>query len=150
MATLTVHLSGQLRTIVFDAPQPLSRVLIESGLAHAHPCGGKGTCGKCNVTLSGGVSTPNVIEQKAGVRLSCQTELLGDAEVWLKDSHSGMRIELSGEFLPAQLLPLGKTLGAAVDMKVVMTWRWQFIMDITIKIIVFTTSKMKYSSSRGS
>ena len=40
MATLTVHLGSQSSIIVFDAPQPLSSVLIKAGLAEAHPCGG--------------------------------------------------------------------------------------------------------------
>ena len=79
MATLTVHLGSQSSAIIFDAPQPLSGVLIKAGFAQAHPCGGKGTCGKCVVKLLGSVSLPNALEQKAGVRLSCQAQLLNEA-----------------------------------------------------------------------
>jgi len=115
MATLTVHTGSETKQIVFEAPQPLFRVLTQAGLVHAHPCGGKGTCGKCAVELCGSVSAPNALEQKAGARLSCQAQLLGDAEVWLKNTAKDMHIELDGDFTPSQFMPLGKKLGAAVD-----------------------------------
>lgn len=115
MATLTVYSGDQKRRIAFDAPQTLSSVLIQAGLAQAHPCGGRGTCGKCAVQLSGKVSEPNALEAQAGVRLSCQAQLLGDAEVRLQHETNSMRIELGGESDASDLIPLGQKLGAAVD-----------------------------------
>jgi len=115
MATLTVHTGDQIKQIAFAAPLPLSRALAQAGIEKAHPCGGRGTCGKCAVRLLGQVSSPNALEKQAGVRLSCQVVLLGDAEVFLQGENTGMRIETDGQFFASSLSPLGKTLGAAVD-----------------------------------
>jgi len=115
MASLTIHTDGRTRQISFNAPQPLSLVLEQAGILPAHPCGGRGTCGKCAVTLSGCVSTPNALEQRAGVRLSCQAVILGDAEVVLHSKPENMRIETGGSYESSSLSPLGETLGAAVD-----------------------------------
>lgn len=59
---------------------------------HSHvnmPCGGKGNCGKCRVTVSGEVSAPTDAELKylsadellSGVRLACLTCAVGDCTV---------------------------------------------------------------------
>ncbi|HID96133.1 MAG TPA: DUF4445 domain-containing protein [Candidatus Latescibacteria bacterium] len=53
------------------------------------PCGGKGTCHKCKVTVKGGVSEPSSMETQhlsrqeidVGYRLACQAEVTGDAIV---------------------------------------------------------------------
>ena len=72
------------------------------------PCGGRGLCGKCRVTvLSGAVSeiTPDELrlldkeEIKQGVRLSCMTKVLGDCSIRLPKKESGHRI-LTGGLLP--------------------------------------------------
>ena len=115
MATLLVRTGDQIRSIAFDAPQTLSHLLAEAGMTIPHPCGGHGRCGKCEVWVSGQVSTPNALEAQAGVRLSCQVVLLGDAEVTLQRGLQAMRIETDGQFSVSSLAPLGKTLGAAVD-----------------------------------
>ena len=81
-------------------------------LAPAHPCGGRGVCGKCAVQLTGAVSEPNAAEQAAGVRLSCQAVLLGDAEVILP-VETAMAIETGSA--PEQSAISGNPVGAAVD-----------------------------------
>ncbi len=115
MATLNIRRGGLITQAVFDAPQPLSAVLAQAGFMHAHPCGGLGKCGKCAVQLCGRVSAPNTLEQQAGVRLSCQAVLLGDAEVILLDDAQDMHIETGGNFAASSHAPLGKNLGAAID-----------------------------------
>ncbi len=68
----------------------LSDIAASAGIAVSTPCGGKGTCGKCRVRVLGGeFSAPSAQERKllsadeleAGVRLACQTLVLGDAEI---------------------------------------------------------------------
>lgn len=115
MAQLTIHIGSETRRISFDAPKPLEHVLLEEGIHQPHPCGGRGTCKKCVVRLEGNVSTPNALEEKTGTRLSCQVVLLGDCEVWLNSSEGDMRIELGGDIVSSSFSPLGKKLGAAVD-----------------------------------
>ncbi|MBE0601026.1 MAG: DUF4445 domain-containing protein [Firmicutes bacterium] len=82
--TLTLRTQDAMRQIQFRATPLLMDVLQENGIAFAHPCGGRGLCLKCAVEASGAVSVPNEIEQKNGLRLSCQLRLLGDCEVTLQ------------------------------------------------------------------
>ena len=73
MPTLTLIQGSTERKIHFEGEVPLSSLLED---AHAHidrPCGGKGTCRKCTVTVDG----------KA--ELACQYILRGDATVVLPD-----------------------------------------------------------------
>lgn len=72
-----------LSTVVSDAAH-------EAGLSFHLPCGGRGKCGKCRVSImSGEVSEPTEKERELldpaelsrGLRLACQTRLLGDAVI---------------------------------------------------------------------
>ncbi len=83
MATLTIRRGQQAQQAEFTAPARLMDVLSQSGVPLAHPCGGRGVCGKCSVMLSGCVSQPNSAEVRCGARLSCQAMLTGDAQVIL-------------------------------------------------------------------
>lgn len=65
-------------------------VLHGAGIQIPSPCGGKGTCGLCRVTVTGaGAGEPQATERgilsarerRAHVRLACQTSLRGDCEV---------------------------------------------------------------------
>lgn len=115
MATLTLWKYGEPRSIHFSAPCELRKVFEEHSLSIDHPCGGIGKCAKCAVTVSGLVSEPNQSEIAAGVRLSCQVKLLGDAEVWLPDAKAMEQIELSGVEYNGQLNPMRGEYGAAID-----------------------------------
>ena len=57
------------KIIFAEKGQLLSDILIKNGYSHAHPCAGRGTCGKCAITVNG---------EKV---LSCQYRIEGDAEV---------------------------------------------------------------------
>ena len=114
MPVLTVIQNHDRREIPFDGEKLLHDVLQDAGILLDHPCGGRGTCGKCAVVLEGCVSEPNEAEKKAGSRLSCQAVLLGDATVWLDTNRSLQQIELSGESFVARK-PMAGCFGAAVD-----------------------------------
>ncbi len=79
MPILTVIKDNKMAQIPFEGTPLVREVLVEGGFAVFSPCGGRGTCGKCEVRLSGAVSEPNEAEKKHGARLSCQAILLGDA-----------------------------------------------------------------------
>jgi len=73
-----------------EAPALVSVLAHDAGLPLHLPCAGKGTCGKCSVTvLSGSVADPTEAELEAlsaedlarGVRLACQTHVTGDAVI---------------------------------------------------------------------
>ena len=85
MAVLTIIRDGKSQEFNFTPPLLLDAALEQAGFSIPRPCGGRGVCGKCAVMLEGTVSDPNEAERKAGTRLSCQAQLLGDARVTLAD-----------------------------------------------------------------
>ena len=115
MAELIIKQNGMTRTVQFEGEMLLDAVLRGADVYTPHPCGGRGTCGKCAVELSGAVSEPNEFEKRAGVRLSCQAVLLGDAVVVLPDVKKDQQIETSTGEQPDVLNPMDGKVGAAVD-----------------------------------
>ena len=115
MAQLTIIRDGQSHEFTFQAPLPLDAALERVGFTIPRPCGSRGICGKCAVELAGHVSAPNKAEQKAGSRLSCQTVLLGNAQVILPGSKKAEQIAIGGIEAPITLNPMSGILGAAVD-----------------------------------
>lgn len=115
MSVLTIRRRHQVQQIAFDAPKPLAELLFEADAALAHPCGGRGLCGKCAVVLSGSVSEPTPAETRCKVRLSCQAVITGDAEVTLPTA-LGLEQIAGGAAadLPAAA-PMTGRCGAAVD-----------------------------------
>lgn len=115
MAVLTIELGQKTFQLDFHAPKSLKNLLEEADPRRPHPCGGRGTCGKCAVTLEGAVSEPNEAEQKAGTRLSCQAVILGDAKVILQQREDLSQIQTQSQ-AEAQLgVPMAGSTGAAVD-----------------------------------
>ncbi len=115
MPTLTIHQGQQTWTIPFDAPQPLSALLTKADAALAHPCGGRGVCGKCAVALSGNVSAPNDAERHVNARLACQAILTGDALVTLPTQLPMTQIEGGRASDLPPIAPMAGRFGAAVD-----------------------------------
>ena len=97
MATLSIWSNGNFKEITFQPPQALHVLLEEAGFYGLRPCGGLGKCGKCAVTLSGEVSAPNEAEAAAGVRLACQAEVLGDAQVFLPTAADLQQIQMESD-----------------------------------------------------
>ena len=81
---LTLRTQGNSVEIPFLGEPLLMEVLQARGVSFAHPCGGRGVCGKCAVQAWGKLSPPDEAEQKHGVRLSCRMRLMGDCEVVLQ------------------------------------------------------------------
>ena len=81
------------KRITFTPPMRLSELLEREGISHPHPCGGRGTCGKCAVRIEGALSPLTAAELKAGTRLSCQTTLLGDATLTVSE---GTKMQIEG------------------------------------------------------
>ena len=115
MATLKIHRGHQCSAVDFAPPQPLSAVLMMAGAALSRPCGGRGVCGKCAVSIHGGVSLPNAAETRAGVRLSCQAILTGDAEVTLPTLLPMTAIEGGQAADLSPIAPMPGRFGAAID-----------------------------------
>ena len=115
MAVLTIWRGNTMTTLDFVNPQPL-RVLLESAGFHEQQlCGGRGICGKCAVELHGMVSEPNDAERRAGTRLLCQAEVLGDAEVILTDETAFAQIQTASQLETVVGAPMNGKIGAAVD-----------------------------------
>lgn len=114
MATLSVWSSGNHKEISFTPPRALHELLEEAGFYGLRPCGGLGKCGKCAVTLSGEVSAPNNAEETCGVRLACQAQLLGDAQVFLPTSADLQQIQTDSDTEPETVVP-AEGIGVAVD-----------------------------------
>ena len=83
MPTLTISDAKKTHIVYFEGTPTVQQVLEHNGILMPHPCGGRGVCAKCRITVSGAVSAPDDTEQAAGFRLSCRTKLLGDATVSL-------------------------------------------------------------------
>ena len=115
MAVLTIWKGNTKATQQFQAPQPLREILEAAGFHEQQLCGGRGICGKCAVKLSGMVSEPNEAEEKAGTRLLCQAEVLGDAEVFLSDGAAFAQIQTGSQAETAVGVPMSGKIGAAVD-----------------------------------
>lgn len=115
MSELSIWQNGQCNIVSFEGQPVLSDVLSAAGYLVPHPCGGRGTCGKCAVTLQGAVSAPNEAEQRAGHRLSCQARLLGNASVILPNTSIAEQIETGIGNIHTALHPMAGHCGAAVD-----------------------------------
>lgn len=115
MSKLIVWRNNISQLLEFTASAKLDDVLEQNELRVSHPCGGRGVCGKCAVTVTGCISERDSMEQQAGTRLSCRTILHGDAEVWLPEDRSMVQIEISEETEMGIMDPMPGHIGAAVD-----------------------------------
>ena len=88
MSVLTVYENGLVRRVDFEGQPLLCELLEKDGRFLPHPCGKRGTCGKCAVDIKGELSPPDEAEIRAKTRLSCRVRLLGDAEIFLSKSES--------------------------------------------------------------
>lgn len=113
MAVLQIWKDGHCTPLSFEAPAPLWELLERAGAYARRPCGGRGLCGKCAVTVTGAVSRRNAAETAAGTRLACQAEILGDAQVFLP-APAQEQIQTDTGKIPLGR-PMEGRIGAAVD-----------------------------------
>lgn len=107
MAILTVIQNGKETKISFEGTPIVSELLEKAGIYAPHPCGKKGTCKKCKAQMTGNVSDND--------NLTCQTRLLGDAEVILLGSDSIEQIQQGNKNSFEVISPLSAKYGAAID-----------------------------------
>ena len=88
MAKLTVWKNSKCHDVEFQPPQSLDQILNQAGYLSDHPCGGRGVCGKCKVSIRGYISGSTSAGHDIEAHLRCQTVLLGNAEVWLPEDQS--------------------------------------------------------------
>ena len=82
--------------------------LLSALIENDTPCGGHGSCGKCKVYADGALSAYSEIEEKmlseaerrAGIRLACQTKILGDAEIIFGKAEGGADALRGAEVAP--------------------------------------------------
>ncbi|MDO8684408.1 MAG: ASKHA domain-containing protein [Armatimonadota bacterium] len=97
MTVRSGHIKGKLVQVRFEPDDieihvkvgtTLSDAAISAGCAVETPCGGMGTCGKCRVFVTDGVSAPDESEKRLlgdliaeGVRLACRARVTADTVV---------------------------------------------------------------------
>jgi uncharacterized 2Fe-2S/4Fe-4S cluster protein (DUF4445 family) len=93
MPTVTVASLG--RTLEAAYGQPLRDLLQAAGISLDYPCGGKGSCRKCRVTIdpapASGKGRLTGDESSGGVRLVCQTFVEGDCTVTIPEERLSTR-----------------------------------------------------------
>lgn len=101
--TITISTATQTQTQTYDAPINALQALSEAGIRISSPCGGRGTCGKCQILVNGEAAP------------ACQTTLSADAAIFALPAGEvhGITQGCLPEFDRAPLLNTGY--GAAID-----------------------------------
>ncbi len=104
--TIEIHSGESVKCLTYQAPVLLSQALIDAGLSHPHPCGGRGACGKCALRVTGVLSPMTETEcqglAKAGlatdgdIRLSCLCKAIGDTSIHYTTTISPLQGLLKG------------------------------------------------------
>ncbi len=89
MPKITFNVNGQKKIVETEAGQTILQIALDHGIPMEHACGGNGFCTTCMCKIVQGMenlSARNDREENMGVtenpdRLSCQTQVQGDAEV---------------------------------------------------------------------
>lgn len=122
MMNLLVTIGKKQHHLSVKPGTPLPEALALLGFPIALPCGGKGSCGKCRVKAAGQLSPITPAERRClsagelrnGLRLLCQTAVLGEARIELPEESA--RIVVEGvSAMPQNKLLDGKALCAALD-----------------------------------
>lgn len=102
----------------------LLKSLLDAGAFVDNPCNGTGVCGKCKVrVLSGECSAMSETERKLlsleeaqrGIRLSCMTELYGDAEIETLQTERKARVLTKGYMPEFERDAYSSGYGIAID-----------------------------------
>ncbi len=109
---LTIHREKGRQTFSFTAPQTLSELLRQAGVALPLPCGGQRRCGNCRVAAFGALRPPTAEEERLlgmpalleGVRLACCAVAEGDCSVWV-DPPREVSVQTAGKLRTAGVGP---------------------------------------------
>lgn len=112
MPELIVHSADGKQALSFEGTPVLYELISHIPDAPSRSCGGSGKCGACAVIAQGALSSE---PDSAGKVLSCQTSVLGDAEVWLPARKKMVQIETARWEKPYAFSPLSGSYGAAID-----------------------------------
>ncbi|MBN1284806.1 MAG: DUF4445 domain-containing protein [Anaerolineae bacterium] len=116
MAKYTVNFQPIGRRVEVEAGVTLLDAAQQAGIGLSAVCGGAGVCDTCLVYVrEGRVSPPNLVEEAdldaddlaAGLRLACQTEVLGDLRVEVPPGSlsAPQRTQVEGEMLDVAVEP---------------------------------------------
>lgn len=119
---LTVYQNGIPTVLEYSTPICLSTLFAHAHMQLAMPCGGRGTCRKCKVTVRGAASPMTETEaacltkdeREHGIRLACMTTALGDMEIVLPDT-ARTHILMDGQLPNFPHIPWAEGYGAAFD-----------------------------------
>jgi uncharacterized 2Fe-2S/4Fe-4S cluster protein (DUF4445 family) len=124
METFNVNLTNQNRVVPGKKGITVGELLRSYASQFGFPCNGNGTCGKCRVRVEGEVSPPtenetrllSAAELAGGIRLGCQTVLLGPAAIEFAEPSGGQILtEGAGEAVALNSLWESKALAAPAD-----------------------------------
>ncbi len=112
---ITVNYNGRTISKKAEAGANLLDFLRSCGFEMDFPCGGKGTCGKCRVKVSGMTDTPSDNERKLlgkaldeGIRLACHCTVNSDIEVYMESKSDGAQISTDTRQFVQELDPIVK------------------------------------------
>jgi len=112
MPELIIHTAAGKQALSFEGTPVLYELIRHQPDAPSRSCGGSGKCGSCAVLAQGKLSSE---PDCAGKVLSCQTHVLGNAEVWLPVRQKMVQIETARREKPYSFSPLSGSYGAAID-----------------------------------
>jgi len=111
---VTVYCNDKKRELFCEQGSNLKEVLAKNGFYIDAPCGGKGSCGKCKVKVSGAENVLPTNEEirfidktglDKGYRLACTFKVTKDIEVEIKHSQRDAQIVTSGQKYEVNLNP---------------------------------------------
>lgn len=98
MVNLKIKTQNKEFNIEKEKDTKLKDVIKSEKINFKFPCGGRGRCGKCKVTVKKGVQTPTSIEEnklskdelELGIRLACCSQLNKDMEIEIKEKDTSL------------------------------------------------------------
>ncbi len=92
--TVTIHKKDGSQAVMAEDGTNLLELLGHHSVPLETPCGGKGTCGKCVVKVTGILNPPSEKEKEllgaariaAGCRLACRSSIAADLDIYPEDS----------------------------------------------------------------
>ena len=87
MITLTIHQKDQVTKVQAAEGELMLDILQREQIAVRTPCGGRGTCRKCRITMTqtnAGTGQMETVQHRA-----CTTQVTEDCDVWVPDYSSG-------------------------------------------------------------